>query len=400
MAESDAAKSRSGQGRTAVVSGGGPVGAVTAILLADQGWNVQVYDQASLPSVRPAQQDNRAYRLTVSSRGLRVLKLANDPQCVRAFRDELALRTVQEAQRLFPEAIKFHYKTAVTKVDFKRQLVHLSRDGSNTTEVGYDLLVGADGAGSVVRSALQHIMPDNYIRRYRHKQVYSMTQVTPSDPAKIPAHAVFQAHPIKDGAVLWDGRSSKDCRVGLSVPQELADAIRQGRTDKIVAVLQSGGPSLPDYARKAVIELAQSKPDFYPMPSWTHLSQLHGPRTVLLGDAAHTMSPVLGQGLNAGLEDAAVFADCLQQHRGNVNTALLAYNTRRLPDVQAIMTVNEVVASSDIGLSAQDQDEAHKLWLSGHKMLLILHMASSTMLHKGIDNSEGITKHHYNLPDH
>ena len=76
-------------------------------------------------------------------------------------------------------------------------------------------------------------------------------------------------------------------------------------------------------------------------------------QTVLLGDAAHTMSPVLGQGLNAGLEDVAVFADCLQQHHGNVDTALPAYNTRRLPDVQAIMTVNEVVASSDVGLSVQ-----------------------------------------------
>ena len=31
---------------------------------------------------------------------------------------------------------------------------------------------------------------------------------------------------MQDGIVLWDGRSSKDCRVGLSVPQELADAIR------------------------------------------------------------------------------------------------------------------------------------------------------------------------------
>ena len=30
----------------------------------------------------------------------------------------------------------------------------------------------------------------------------------------------------------------------------------------------------------------------------------------------------------------------------------------------------------------QDQDGAHKLWLSAHKVLLILHMASSTMLHK------------------
>ncbi len=65
------------------------------------------------------------------------------------------------------------------------------------------------------------------------------------------------------------------------------------------------------------------------------------------------MSPVLGQGLNAGLEDIAVFVDCLQQHHGHVDTALPAYNARRLPDVQAIMTVNEVVASSDIGLSVQ-----------------------------------------------
>ena len=55
-------------------------------------------------------------------------------------------------------------------------------------------------------------------------------------------------------------------------------------------MLQSGGPSLPDYARKAVIELAQSKPDFYPMPSWTHLSQLHGPRVSPLLPPSLTLS--------------------------------------------------------------------------------------------------------------
>ena len=66
-------------------------------------------------------------------------------------------------------------------------------------EVPYDLLVGADGAGSVVRSALQQIMPAHYIRRYKHGQMYSMMGVTPSDPGQIPPHAVSQAHPIKVG---------------------------------------------------------------------------------------------------------------------------------------------------------------------------------------------------------
>lgn len=61
-------------------------------------------------------------------------------------------------------------------------------------QVQYDLLVGADGAGSVVRSALEQVMPVDYIRRYRHKQMYSMAQVTPSTPEAIPEHAVVQAH--------------------------------------------------------------------------------------------------------------------------------------------------------------------------------------------------------------
>ena len=67
------------------------------------------------------------------------------------------------------------------------------------------------------------------------------------------------------------------------------------------------------------------------------------------------MSPVMGQGLNSGLEDVGVFAECLRQHQGNVDTALPAYNQQRLPDLQAIMTINEVVASSQVGLRVQVQ---------------------------------------------
>lgn len=40
----------------------------------------------------------------------------------------------------------------------------------------------------------------------------------------------------------------------------------------------------------------------------------HGDGVVVLGDAAHAMSPQLGQGVNLALADASCLADCLARH--------------------------------------------------------------------------------------
>lgn len=44
----------------------------------------------------------------------------------------------------------------------------------------------------------------------------------------------------------------------------------------------------------------------------TRCSKLHSRRAVLVGDAAHSVYPALGQGANAALEGAAVLARVLQ----------------------------------------------------------------------------------------
>lgn len=58
-------------------------------------------------------------------------------------------------------------------------------------------------------------------------------------------------------------------------------------------------------------------------------------RAALLGDAAHAMTPDLGQGACQALEDAVTLASCLAGEQ-EVPTALAAYDERRRPRTQAM----------------------------------------------------------------
>ena len=56
------------------------------------------------------------------------------------------------------------------------------------------------------------------------------------------------------------------------------------------------------------------------------------------------MTPVLAQGCNSGLEDATIFAQMLQRCGGDIDSLLPAYTAARLPEITALVNINELVA--------------------------------------------------------
>ena len=58
------------------------------------------------------------------------------------------------------------------------------------------------------------------------------------------------------------------------------------------------------------------------------MSRWHTHNAVVLGDAAHAMSPQLGQGCNLALIDAETLASCVDQ-ASSVTDALSSYSARR-----------------------------------------------------------------------
>ena len=73
----------------------------------------------------------------------------------------------------------------------------------------------------------------------------------------------------------------------------------------------------------------------------------HSGRVVLLGDAAHPMTPNLGQGAGQAIEDAVVLDDCLAR-TATIEDALMRYEQRRVARANGI-----VRASRQFGAIAQ-----------------------------------------------
>jgi 2-polyprenyl-6-methoxyphenol hydroxylase-like FAD-dependent oxidoreductase len=198
-------------------------------------------------------------------------------------------------------------------------------------ELEADLVVAADGIGSATRSAL---FPGHPGLRYAGFTTWRLL----TDPVRGQAGVtgvtgpvpmaeswgrgtVFGVMPLSDGRVYCYAAAAAPAPPGQrAADNELAELVRLfGRWhEPIPGLLASAAPR--DVLRHDVAELAG------PLPSF------HRGRVALLGDAAHPMTPNLGQGACQALEDAAVIARLAAEAEPDEVPALLArYTAARLP---------------------------------------------------------------------
>jgi 2-octaprenyl-6-methoxyphenol hydroxylase len=157
------------------------------------------------------------------------------------------------------------------------------------------LVIGAEGRGSVVRRAAGI----NAIG-WGYGQSGVVATVKLERPHGGVAHEYFL--PAGPFAIL----PLTENRVSLVWTEKSADgeALRRARPEVFLALLRRRfGPFLG--------ELEVVGPTFvYPL-SMQLAERLVAPRVALLGDAAHGIHPIAGQGLNLGLKDAAALAQVL-----------------------------------------------------------------------------------------
>ena len=157
------------------------------------------------------------------------------------------------------------------------------------------LVIAADGAHSAVRQAM-----GIEATRTEYRQTAIVTTVTASQPHGNTAYERF----TDTGPLALLPQRQSDCAVVWSARAEEVKTILGWSDAEFLRQLQERfGDRLGSFTRLG-------RRASYPL-ALTRVPEQVRPRLALIGNAAHTVHPVAGQGFNLGLRDVAAMADIL-----------------------------------------------------------------------------------------
>ncbi len=316
----------------AIIVGGGLAGPALALALAQEGLSVAIVD--ARPERASQQFDGRAYALALASRRLLANigvwdHVANHAQPI------LAIKVADGRPGEVPSALHLAFDHAEIEEGPMGHMVEdrylraaldeaLAAEGRVTTlrgqpvvaqEIGADfatvtlaegaqirgrLLIGADGRGS---GTAQRAGIGRQVRDYGQTAV--VCAVTHEKPHRGTAYQLF----LPSGPLAILPLSGNRSSIVWSERTERATALLAMDDATFLAALRPvfgsflGGIGLegPRFGYPLNLSLAKS---------------FTAPRVALVGDAAHGVHPIAGQGLNAGLRDVGALAEVLSEAHG------------------------------------------------------------------------------------
>ncbi|VAW59449.1 2-polyprenylphenol hydroxylase [hydrothermal vent metagenome] len=195
------------------------------------------------------------------------------------------------------ESVDWLCPQQVSEFEFSENMQRVTLNNGDTLNA--TLLVGADGANSNVRSAANiEINKSAYeqkavvavVKSHLHHKDTAWQRFLPSGPLAF--------LPLSDGScsIVW---SAENQRADALVEMDDADFINE-----LQNAFENTLGKIEKVSQRAAFPLIRR-----------HANEYVKPGLALIGDAAHTIHPLAGQGVNLGLLDAAALAETLLNAR-------------------------------------------------------------------------------------
>lgn len=198
------------------------------------------------------------------------------------------------------------------------------------TEARGDVLIGADGIRSAVRSIIDPHAPEPHFTGLGNIGGFTRGAEVGLEPGVYEMifgkHAFFGYTVAPDGEIWWFANPPGP---ELSRAELAAIGVEQWKQRLVDLFAVDAGPAVPIIS--ATEELSASNTYEMPrVPVW------HRGAMLIIGDAAHAASPSSGQGASMAMEDAVVLATCLRD-LPDVSQAFAGYERLRRARVERVV---------------------------------------------------------------
>ncbi|MGD1700027.1 FAD-dependent oxidoreductase [Dapis sp. BLCC M229] len=356
-----------------IIIGSGPAGLLLAHYLLSRGnYQVEIYESRLDP--RLAKQSNqRTFPIALQSRGLNAieqifgLKVAlakkgvwsqgvlihgkqGQPRRINRKMPTLLIDRNQLNLALLEYLLEKHSQELVTvkfdcscvDINLESHEAILEHNNGERFTAKYDRLVGADGVRSQVREVLsarsdiqcqQDFIPDVY------KSLH-VPRITSDKTVELVGNYVHTSTLGKGIRLVLAPQPDDWLHGTLIFPLDNNPLDNCTTDEEVLAYFQENTPFLKSVMRLEDVAVLRQRPVSKILT--VKCDRMHvGDRILLVGDAVHAVSPSIGQGCNASLQDVQVFAQCLDRYEDKWEEALPAFTAERLSDVHALRELSD-----------------------------------------------------------
>lgn len=388
------------------IAGGGLIGSLLSIYLVKRGYEVSIFERR--PDIRDSPPEKgRSINLALSDRGLRALeeigmrelvgdlaipmhgRMMHDRQGALTFlpygkqgqfinsisRSALNIALLNKAEEM---GVNMYFEHRCRKINVQKTEMQFEytdkqvpagrtrRSSKARGRLKFDIIAGADGAFSSVRSIMQVTDRFNYSQQYIEHGYKELT--IPAGHGSSLEKNALHIWPRDSFMMIALPNTDGSFTCTLFLPFEGSSSFQELKRDE--SIKKFFHETFPD----AVTNMPALTTQFRQNPLSSLVTIQCAPwvqhRTFLIGDAAHAIVPFFGQGMNAGFEDCRILNQLLNEHDDNWELALKAFQSLRIPDTQAIarlaldnfIEMRDLVANQDFLLRKKIEARLHDLY--------------------------------------
>ena len=348
------------------IVGAGLVGSLLALMLGNMGYRVVVLEKRA--DMRNREVDaGRSINLALAERGIHALRKAGlmsevekllIPMKGRMLHDvsgelDFVPYGQREAEVIYSVSrsglnalmmtaaetscqVDLRFEQELASVDFENRRLELVDMNSGDKQVAeYEIMIGADGAGSRVRRALLPAVGGNDCSELLDHDYKELTIPASSNGEHLIEKEALHVWPRGGYMLIALPNLDGSFTVTLFLQKEGSPSFAELQDKKAVdKFFRTQFPDAFDLIPNLVEEYVENPTGILGTVRCT--PWLLGESVILLGDSSHAIVPFHGQGMNAGFEDCALFVDLLEKHGHDWPAAMKEFDLNRKDDADAI----------------------------------------------------------------